>query len=233
MKRFFVFVILLATVVSSASAKEVQNHGVVFEQWIRDQFFEGYKPSSYTQKWDVPASQNKRFGGIPVNPKATKYKGSVDLGDAIRQYQIDEPFWLVIGYWQQHESKKRFVNVVATRVEPEVWKSMWGEVTLADLRALDALIKQTPDAREARKLAAQMKRQPPFSSSIISLNPKIDSYKQRRLQASLSFARVFKHLAPNADSSVQQTPQLWGEPVTLEIESPPRRFERPKSEVQP
>lgn len=229
MKRFLPFFALLL-LCFSASAKEVQNHGVVFEKWIRDTFFDGYTPQSYTQKWDIPASANKRFGGVPVNPKATKYRTAVDLGDAIRQYQIDESFLFIIGYWQQEEGKKRFVNVVAARLEPADYRKLWGDVKLEDLEKLDAVIKETPDYVEARRLAQAMKKTAPFNSSIIKLNPKIDSKTQRRLQCSLSFKDVFKYLAPTADPGVQPNPTLWGTPVLPAFDSPSRSF-KPKTDA--
>ncbi|MFH1499078.1 MAG: hypothetical protein ABII82_14780, partial [Verrucomicrobiota bacterium] len=67
-----------------AIAQEVQRHGVVFEQWVRETFFDGYQPEGYTQKWDIPAGANRAHGGVAVNPKATKWRTSVDLGDALR-----------------------------------------------------------------------------------------------------------------------------------------------------
>lgn len=224
LQRFLALLLALSLFACAAPAREVQNHGVVFEQWIRDTFFDGYKPKSYTQKWDIPASANKKFGGIPVNPKATKYKGAVDMGDALRQYDIDEPFWLVIGYWQQEDKNKRFVNIVAQRVEPEEYKKLWGDITRADLEKLDEVIKNTPDYKEARKLAQEMKRTAPYSSSLITLNPKIDSKGQRRLQCSLSFSKVFSNLAPTADPGIKERPTLWGVLVDLEVESAPRNF---------
>ncbi len=221
-------IFLLVGASNLASAREVQNHGVVFEQWIRDTFFDGYAPESYTQKWDIPASANKRFGGIPVNPKATKVKGAVDMGDALRQFDIQEPFWLIIGYWQQEGENKRFVNIVAQRVEPADWRKLWGNITRADLERLDAAIKNTPDYREARALAQQIKREPQFKTSIITLNPKIDSKSQRRLQCSLSWSKVFKYLVPTADPTSHEYPLLWGVPVDIEVASPLRSF-APKS----
>ena len=229
MKRIALFLLSLTVmfgVCKAAPAREVQNHGVVFERWIRDTFFDGYTHDSYTQKWDIPASANKRQGGIAVNPKATKYKGAVDMGDALRQFDIDEPFWLIIGYWQQNGETKRFVNVVARRVEPQQWHKLWGDLERADLERLDKIIKHTPDYREARRLAQQIKREPKFRSSLITLNPKIDSQSQRRLQCSLSWSKVFKNLAPDADPSIQDRPQLWGVPVDIEVASPPRSFDR-------
>ena len=214
----------LALGAAPAPAKEVQNHGVVFEQWIRDTFFDGYTPESYTQKWDIPAAANKKFGGIPVNPKAIKYKGAVDMGDALRQFDIDEPFWLIIGYWEQRDEIKRFVNIVAQRIEPDEYRKLWGELERADLERLDAVIKTTADYKEARRLAQEIKREPKFKTSIITLNPKIDSKGQRRLQCSLSWSRVFKYIAPDADPGVQEKPLLWGVPVDIKVESAPREF---------
>lgn len=226
------FPLLLALVLGLSATthpQEVQKHGVIFEKWIRDTFFDGYSPESYTQKWDIPSQANKR-DHIPVNPKATKYRTAVDLGDALRQYDIHEPFWLVIGYWQQNGTKKKFVNIVAARVEPDEYRKLWGDVKRADLEKLDAIIKDTPNHVTARQLAQKMKREAPFNTSIISLNPKIDSKYQRRLQCSLTFARVFKYLAPKADPSVQLKPMLWGVPVELEVESGPRTFKEDAGE---
>ena len=220
---------LLAALLSLAGlpAQEVQQHGLVLEQWVRDTFFDGYRPASYTQKWDIPAAANRRFGGVPVNPKAAKYGTPVDLGDALRQFQIDEPFILVLGFWRQEGDEKRFVNLTAPRIDPAAWKKLWGPVTLADLQRLDAVIKDkslTP--AEARAAALKIKSAPPFTQSIIVVNPKIDAKTQRRLQCSLRFDDVFRHLAPDADPQPQEHPALWGVEFPQPVASKPRAFAR-------
>lgn len=217
---------LLGGLCSTALAQEVQQHGLVFEAWVRDTFFAGYQPPGYTQKWDIPAAINRHHGGLPVNPKATKYKTSVDLGDALRQFDIDEPFILIIGYWEQEGAHKRIVNIVAPVISPATLRQLWGDITRADLARLDALIKdRSLDYREVRKQAQAMKNSPPFNTSLITLNPKIDSKGQRRLQCSLSFPKVFKYLAPGADAGRQEPPVLWGVPFAATIASTPRQFE--------
>lgn len=209
----------------AAHAQEVQRHGLVFETWIRDTFFDGYTPPGYTQKWDIPAEANARHGGVPVNPKAAKYRTPVDLGDALRQYDIAEPFILVVGFWVQDGEDKRFVNIVAPHVTPEIWRKLWGPVTRADLERLDAVIKdRSLDHREARKQAHAIKSAPPFTESVIVVNPKIDSKGQRRLQCSLRSDDLFKHLAPDAPAGVQKTPSLWGVPFPAAVKSGPREF---------
>ncbi len=209
---------------ATVAAQEVQRHGLVFEAWVRDTFFDGYRPPGYTQKWDIPAAANRAHGGVPANPKAIKYGTAVDLGDALRQFAIDEPFLLVLGFWQQRGDEKRFVNFVAPLVTPEQWRALWHPITLEDLRRLDALIKDpSRPLAETRRLAREMKSRPPFTEAIIQVNPKVGT-DQRRLQCSLRFRDVFKHLAPGADARVQENPTLWGVPFPGTVESKPRTF---------
>lgn len=228
MKRFPLFLAVLAAACLFASAQEVQQHGLVFERWVRDTFFDGYKPASYTQRWDIPAAANKDHGGIPVNPKAIKYGAAIDLGDALRQYEIDEPFMLVVGFWQQEGDEKRFVNLTAPVISPEAWRKLWGPVTYADLLKLDALIKdQGPSVEELRKIVMKAKNSAPFTDAVIQLNPKIDSRGQRRLQCSLRFADYFKYLAPDADRKPQAHPALFGVEYPGPIASKPRVLSPP------
>jgi len=204
-------------------AQEVQHHGLVFEKWVRDSFFGGYQPAGYTQKWDIPASANTAHGGVPANPKAVKYGTPVDLGDALRQYEIDEPFLLLVGFWRQDGDRKRIVHLAAPLITPEKWRELWTPVTHADLQKLDALIKDrshTPE--QARKLALKMKNSPPFNRSVIQVNPKIDTKDQRRLQCSIRFADFFQHLAPDLDPAPQAEPALWGVKFPGPIASKPR-----------
>ncbi|MEJ6732525.1 MAG: hypothetical protein QNK90_10635 [Opitutaceae bacterium] len=109
-------------------AQEVQQYGVVFEEWVRVEFFDGYEPESYTQKWDIPGDANLRYGGFPVDPKTTRYKSAVGLGDALRQFDIAEPFILLLGAWQQDGEVKRFVNITPVTIHPDTWRMMcvWG-----------------------------------------------------------------------------------------------------------
>ena len=218
----FLFVLALA-----APAQEVQRHGLVFEQWVRDTFFDGYKPAGYTQRWDIPAAANQRHGGLPVNPKLCKYGTAVDLGDALRQYEIDEPFILLVGFWEQEGDSKRVVHLLAPEIRPELWRKLWGPVTYNDLLKLDRLIKDPGrPVAELRKLALQMKNAPPFTEAIIQVNPKIGTDGQRRLQCSIRFSDVFKHLSPGADPTPQARPALWGVEYPGPIHSPPRSVDK-------
>lgn len=222
LRRRFVFILAIAALAGAGFAQEVQQHGLLFERWVRDTFFGGYKPAKYTQRWDIPAEANQDHGGVPVNPKAVKFGTPVDLGDALRQYEIDEPFILVLGFWEQDGDTKRFVSIVAPRITPEKWQTLWGAITYADLLKLDELIKDTGrPIEEVRKLALKMKGAPPFTTAVIQVNPKIDAH-QRRLQCSIRFADVFKHLAPDAPPRPADGAKLWGVPFPAPLASPAR-----------
>jgi hypothetical protein len=232
------FLVLLATLLAVAltfaaprlAAAEVQAHGLVFEHWIADTFFQKYRPPGYTQKWDLPADIPRdlppEFAGLPANPKATKYGTPIGLGDALRQFDIAEPFILILGYWEQPDpDEKRFVKLLAPRIEPAAWRALWGPVTRADLERLDTLIKRRDlGYMEVRKLAQKMKASPPFNRAVFVLNPKIDSKGQRRLQCSLRFEDVFKYLASGMDRAPEETPSLWGVPFPGPVLSTPREF---------
>ena len=112
-----VLCLIFCLIASLASASEVQRHGLGFEHWVADTFFGGYRPSGPTDKWDIPAAANKNHGNIPVNPKATQYGEPMLLGDALRQYDIDEPFLLMAGFWEQDGRDKKFVQSVVTRID--------------------------------------------------------------------------------------------------------------------
>lgn len=223
--RFLLLILFLAAA-SGTRAAEVQVHGLVFEHWVSDRFFGGYRPPDYTQKWDIPAAANPAHGGVPANPKATRFGTPVGLGDALRQYDIEEPFLLVLGYWEQAApTEKRFVKLLVPLVDPAAWRGLWGPVTRADLERLDAVIKdRSLSPVEARLRAQELKTQPPFSQAVFVLNPKIDAKGQRRLQCSLRYADVFKYLAPGVSPEPEENPALWGVPFPGPVLSGPRTF---------
>lgn len=223
MKRASLLLAVLATVLAAASAQEVQWHGLVFEKWVRGTFFEGYQPASHTQRWDIPAAANQAHGGVPVILRTGKHGTAIVLGDALRQYEIDEPFMLIVGFWSQAGEEKLVVNIAAPVISPALWRQLWAPVTYADLRRLDALIKdQGPSIEELRKLALKMKNSPPFSEAVMQVNPKIGTDGQRRLQCSLRFADFFQLLVPGGNPKPQAHPTLFGVEYPGPIASKPR-----------
>jgi hypothetical protein len=214
----------LCMAASLACAFEVQRHGLSFEHWVADTFFGAHRPSGPTDKWDIPASANKSHGRVPVNPKATQYGEPVLLGDALRQYDINEPFLLLVGFWEQDGRGKKFVQSLVARIEPDQWRKLWAPVTCKDLEAMDKLVKDTSrPMAEVRKEVLRRKKLPPFSEAVIQLNPKIDQ-SQRRLQCSISYVRLFKNLAPGRSRKARPFAEIFGRRIPPIVVSPPRKL---------
>jgi hypothetical protein len=219
-----VLCLILCLAASLAHATEVQRHGLSFEHWVADTFFGGHRLSGPTDKWDIPASANKNHGRIPVNPKATQYGEPVLLGDALRQYDINEPFLLIVGSWEQDGRGKKFVQSLVARIQPDQWRRLWAPVTRKDLEAMDKLVKDTSrPISEVRKEVLRRKKLPPFSEAVIQLNPKIDR-SQRRLQCSISYVRLFKNLAPGRSRKAQPFAEIFGRRIPSIAVSPPRNL---------
>ena len=82
MKRALFSLAWLLAAGAPVPAQEVQRHGLVFEQWVRATFFDGYKLASHTQRWDIPATANQAHGGAPQPQEhpalfSVEYPGSI------------------------------------------------------------------------------------------------------------------------------------------------------------
>lgn len=215
--------LLLSVLVLSAPAQEVPRHALVFEKWVRDTFFAGYKPAGPAPRWSIPAAANQDHGGLAVNLAFTRHGAAVDLGDALRHYEIDQPFILVLGFWRQEGDTKRVTALFAPEITPAQWRKLWGPVTYSDLLKFDALIKDPGlPLEELRRLALKMKNSPPFTDAVLQVNPRIGADGSRRLLCSLRFADVFAYLVPDANQQPQAQPALWGVKHPGPILSPAR-----------
>ena len=172
---------------------EVQRHGFDFENWVKETFFAECK-AVYTQKWDVSGAANylakipKEFHHLPVSIKTCKFGSPIGFGDALRQYNNNEDFLLVVGFWKQDGNYKNFIAVEAVKIYANNWKKLFSPLDAADLTLLDSTIKNIElHYSEVRKTAKELKNSDKFKQTKIILNPKIDSKTQRRLQSSLPF----------------------------------------------
>lgn len=96
---------------------EVQNHGFLFEKWVKDIFFAGYS-GNYMQEWDIPAEHNGSRGiplelrGFPVSVKTARYGSPIGLGDVIRQRRINFPFVMIAGFWKQRTATENGLRIL-------------------------------------------------------------------------------------------------------------------------
>ncbi len=178
---------------------EVQLHGFDFENWIKETFFAEFS-ISYSHKWDVPAEFNtleivpQEFRHLSVSIKTCKNRSPIGFGDAFRQFNVEEDFLLIVGFWEQSGAIKNFAAVEAAKITARNWKNLFQPLTEKDLKLLDSTIKDRDlHYSEVRKSAKEIKKSFPPTKMI--LNPKIDSKAQRRLQCSLPFGVFWNDFA--------------------------------------
>ena len=214
-----------------APMPEVQSHGFSFEEWVRNEFFDGYT-GSYMQKWDIAPSHNRsesvpaEFRHLPVSIKTAKLGAPIGLGDALRQRKIDHSFLMIVGFWRQKTPREKWITEIDfTIFTPESWEQLWGGLDLDPLEEIDQMVKNRAEHYSVvRKKAKAWKAQPNVRSSPIVINPKIDSKTQRRVQCSLPASAFWRLATQDASSGGEVC--LWGKPFPNPILSSPRVFNK-------
>ena len=189
---------------------ERQRHGFQFEDWLKKQFFDIF----YTSKWDVPGELNPQHRGVPISIKTAKWHGSIYFGDALRQFDVNEPFDLVVAFWRLYKGKKKIVKITEVLIQPADWRKWWGSLERKDLEELDLSIKNREASHEAaRRRAQEIKRRLAGRGGIVTLNPKIDSKTQRRLQCSIAFSDFFQQVVKEESPTEDSEFCLWGKTI--------------------
>lgn len=175
---------------------EVQNHGFVFEDWVKDTLGVKNLAYNYTQKWDV-------LGEMPISVKCMGLKNALEFGSAVRIWEINETFTIVIGRWKQIKNKKIIKSIDEINITPKILKKMKGEITLTEIKDFDKRIKSFPAGKKEQKrgieFARRWKLERKNRMGLLTITHKIDSKKQRRVQCNLNYSNYV---------------QLFGQPST-------------------
>lgn len=194
---------------------EVQRHGFDFEKWIKETFFESFTQTKYGDKWDaldVIFKSNfkdftNNFNNLLVSIKTCKFGSSVDFGDAIRQFDSQEDFLLIVGFWEQRGDYKKFMAIEAIKILSNEWTQLFSPLSREQLILLDNKIKNRKiDKKIARKNAQELKRT--FPKTNITLKPKIQD-AQRRIQCGLR-SKLFWEIIAKKEKYKKQNCELWG-----------------------
>lgn len=196
---------------------ERQSHGFIFQNWIIGKFLD----MAYTSKWDIPKEIN-HISNKNISIKTAKWKAGVGLSDALKQFDIDDDFQLLVAFYKGGTNvRKKVVNMQLIDISKEKWKELWGNMTKDKLKEFDSFIK----SREHRNLTgsrlnefrAEVQRRKrdmlSWYNGKIVLNPKIDSKNQRRLQCGIPFKTLFEEFGLNKE--IMRTYTLWGEEIIL------------------
>lgn len=195
---------------------EVQKHGFIFENWVKNVLGVKELASNYTQKWDIP-------GETPISVKCIGFTNALEFGSAVRIWEINETFTLVVGRWEQVNLKKLVKSVDEIDITPEILKEMKGDISLEEIRNFDKKIKTFPAGEVGQKqgieFARKWKAERKDRIGLLTITHKIDSKKQRRIQCNLNYNNYIKLF-----SAPPMKVEFRGHKFIQEINHGPRAF---------
>ena len=170
---------------------EVQAHGNKFEDGIikertglsKDEY-DAMKVNGYTSTFDLTQ-------GLIVDYNAsikTTGNNTICCSDLLRMMKHTD-YRLIVGCYNQVGKKKVFHTQYEFFIQPKDYSMLWGKMDYQLVESFVDFVKAIPHGPEAQKSTKsdrdQFQEQVSCEEALFTINPKVDSKKQRRVQCSL------------------------------------------------
>ena len=200
---------------------EVQAHGNYFED-VKTREITGFgkdeydklKSNGYTSSMDIVKGLHS---DRDISIKTAKGR-KVDCGDILRR-RAELEYDIIIGVWEQIGDKKIFHTEYTFHIKPEHESLLWGKMNYEKLREFDSYIKSIPaglNGQQETKIERQvLKNIVEDSNALMSIHPKVDSKKQRRVQCSFKI-----------DKLIESGVEYEVKPIRLTVASKTRTFNK-------
>jgi hypothetical protein len=212
---------------------EVQNHGLAFEDEVifkvtglRKNDYQKLLEGSYVSSLDIFKDIHSEAN---YSIKVSKNGKGVGCGDILRfmKHCSETEFIMTVGCWQQATPvRKVYSEVYEFYITPKCYGTIWGGITVEHVKSFVDYVKGIPPGKaeqlKNRSLWKQ-KRKDIYESctqGIASIDAKIDSKNQRRVQCSMPLEKMIAAGIPHTKYS--QT--YKGITLPYEQESGPRQF---------
>ena len=190
---------------------EVQQHGNYYEDLKTRQItgldkktYDSLKSNGYTSGMDIME------GLLSLCDWSIKTTGGnvVDCGDILRRRQ-EEKYNLVVAVWEQVGMTKVFHTEYTFYISPSDTQKLWGNMSYMKLKEYDDYIKSIPaglDGQQESKIERTiLKTATEDKNALFTINPKVDSKKQRRVQCSLKIKQLIKAGIPHKVTPIRET----------------------------
>jgi len=195
---------------------EVQSHGFIFENWVKNVLGVKELAYKYTQKWDISDE-------TPISVKCMGLTNALEFGSTVRIWEIDEAFTLVVGRWKQAENLKIIKSIDEIVITPEILLKMRGHIDLEEVKDFDKKIKCFVAGKDGQKKAIEFavnwKSERKDRMGLLTITHKIDSKNQRRIQCNLNYNNYIKLFGNPSGKTV-----FRGHIFNQEIDHGPRIF---------
>ncbi len=208
-----------------------QMHGKSFENMIKAAngiftYAAADRKRSPHDRFDISADDD-RERGFPTSIKSTG-NNIVSLSDARQFWQLFEfvPYRILVGTYRQDAQTKVFNRIHEIIMRERYRSVVLGDISESEIRAFHDQIKSFGPGHEeqarASAWAKKHKRKLQSMGGLITLNPKIDSKTQRRLQCSISLGKLIEILED--DDYDLHSKRFGALPLPLQIVSGTRKL---------
>tara|TARA_Y100000401_G_scaffold82736_1_gene68116 strand:+ start:60 stop:665 length:606 start_codon:yes stop_codon:yes gene_type:complete len=170
---------------------EVQAHGNKFEDIVTRERtglskkeYDGLKKNGYTSSFDLSK-------GLKVDYNAsikTTGNNTICCSDILRMMKHND-YRLIVGCYNQVGDQKIFHTQYEFFIQPNDYLTLWGDMDFQRVELFVNYVKSIPEGAEARDnskiVRDSLQESASCNKALYSINPKVDSKKQRRVQCSL------------------------------------------------
>lgn len=186
---------------------EVQHHGILFENNIifditgfSKKEYQQKLPEKYTSIMDIVKNvYSKKDYSIKVS-KEGKGIGCADILRFLSNFKNE--FTIIVGCWKKlDDENKQFYQIYEFDITPEHTKAFWGGLNADNLTPFVEYVKSIEPGKKAQKENQKLWKEKraalyeTYGQGIVSIDAKIDSKDQRRVQCSIKLEdmiRVFE-----------------------------------------
>ena len=198
---------------------EVQAHGNYYEDLKTRQItglskaeYDALKENGYTSGMDI---MKGLMSAYDYSIKTSK-GNTVDCGDILRRRQ-ETDYNLVVGCYSQVGDNKVFYSEYTFYIRPEHESILWGRMNYNQLAEYVNYIKNIPAGKQAQQETKTertvLKNCITDKNALMTIHPKVDSKKQRRVQCSVKMSDLIKARIPYKQTLIRET-----------VHSPSRQF---------
>lgn len=176
---------------------ETQKHGFIFEEevifkvtGISKKEYESKLEKGYTSKFDIKKDVLSDFNASIK----TIGNGKIYCGDLLRFMDscYNYEFRLIVALWEQFDlNTKHIKEIYEFYIEPKYYNKIFGDLYEKDILSFVNYVKNIPNGKEEQLKNQTIWKQKRkditdnYNTGIISIDAKIDSKTQRRVQCSL------------------------------------------------
>jgi hypothetical protein len=161
-----------------------QEFGFVIENILRTKIFDLPEKKNDTKHYDIPSIENKFNNTENISIK-TSGSNTICLGDCLRIFNSEQTTIILVKY-KQLDSQRKIMEIIEINFNSEFKTLLFGLITESEIKELQNYIKAIPAGKASSETKKIYKKMASQLKGLLTINPKVDSKDQRRLQCSIS-----------------------------------------------